>query len=109
MPPAAEAQRIAPAAALVMPPAAAAQRIAARGRLLRCKRRELEAVASRYDWNVVGVFEDAGISGARGRDQRPGLDDMMKVVARREVDMVAAWSVDRLGRSLIDLPYSTIP
>jgi DNA invertase Pin-like site-specific DNA recombinase len=49
------------------------------------------------------VFEDAGISGAKGRDQRPGLDAMMKVVARREVDMIAAWSVDRLGRSLIDL------
>ena len=67
------------------------------------QRRELEAVAGRHAWHVVGVFEDASISGATGRDQRPGLDAMMKVVARREVDMVAAWSVDRLGRSLIDL------
>jgi DNA invertase Pin-like site-specific DNA recombinase len=41
--------------------------------------------------------------GAKGRDARPGLDAMMKAVARREIDMVAAWSVDRLGRSLIDL------
>jgi DNA invertase Pin-like site-specific DNA recombinase len=48
----------------------------------------------------VGVFEDAGISGAKGRDQRPGLDAMMKMVARREVDMVAAWSVDRLGQRI---------
>jgi DNA invertase Pin-like site-specific DNA recombinase len=60
-------------------------------------------LAARNKWDVVGVFEDAGISGAKGREQRPGLDAMMKVVARREVDMVAAWSVDRLGRSLIDL------
>jgi DNA invertase Pin-like site-specific DNA recombinase len=28
---------------------------------------------------------------------------LLKSVARREVDMVAAWSVDRLGRSLTDL------
>jgi DNA invertase Pin-like site-specific DNA recombinase len=63
----------------------------------------VQAVAARHKWEVVGVFEDAGISGAKGREGRPGLDAMMKVVARREVDMVAAWSVDRLGRSLIDL------
>jgi DNA invertase Pin-like site-specific DNA recombinase len=61
------------------------------------QRRELLAVAARHKWEVVGVFEDAGISGAKGREQRPGLDAMMKVVTRREVDMVAAWSVDRLG------------
>ena len=37
------------------------------------------------------------------RDKRAGLDGLMQAVARREVDMVAAWSVDRLGRSLTDL------
>jgi hypothetical protein len=30
-------------------------------------------------------------------------DALLKSVARREVDIVAAWSVDRLGRSLTDL------
>jgi DNA invertase Pin-like site-specific DNA recombinase len=49
------------------------------------------------------VFEDAGISGAKGRKDRPALDALLKSVSRREVDMVAAWSVDRLGRSLTDL------
>ncbi|HLH88076.1 MAG TPA: recombinase family protein [Xanthobacteraceae bacterium] len=67
------------------------------------QRRELEAVAARHGWAVVSVFDDAGISGAKGRDARPGLDAMMKGVARRDFDMVAAWSVDRLGRSLVDL------
>jgi DNA invertase Pin-like site-specific DNA recombinase len=42
-------------------------------------------------------------SGAKGRDQRPGLDAMMKAVTAKEFDMVASWSVDRLGRSLTDL------
>jgi DNA invertase Pin-like site-specific DNA recombinase len=65
--------------------------------------RELKAVAERHGWQVAAVYEDAGISGAKGRDRRPGLDALMKAVARREVDMVAAWSVDRLGRSLTDL------
>ena len=49
------------------------------------------------------VYEDAGISGAKGRDQRPALDAMMKAVNAKEFDMVAPWSVDRLGRSLTDL------
>jgi DNA invertase Pin-like site-specific DNA recombinase len=64
------------------------------------QRRELEAVAQRHSWRVIAVFSDNGISGAKGRAERPGLDELMKAVARRDVHMVAAWSVDRLGRSL---------
>jgi DNA invertase Pin-like site-specific DNA recombinase len=67
------------------------------------QRRELEAVAKRSGWQVVKVYEDAGISGAKGRDQRPGLDALLKAVNTKEFDMVATWSVDRLGRSLTDL------
>jgi DNA invertase Pin-like site-specific DNA recombinase len=67
------------------------------------QRRQLKAVAARHGWTVVRIFEDAGISGAKDRNQRPALDALLKAVARREVDMVAAWSVDRLGRSLMDL------
>jgi DNA invertase Pin-like site-specific DNA recombinase len=40
---------------------------------------------------------------AKGRDQRPAFRRLWDAVTRREVDMVAAWSVDRLGRSLQDL------
>jgi DNA invertase Pin-like site-specific DNA recombinase len=64
---------------------------------------ELEAVAERHGWTVVSVFKDQGISGAKGRDERPGLDKLMQAVSRKEIDMVMAWSVDRLGRSLVDL------
>ncbi len=49
------------------------------------------------------TYTDEGVSGAKGRDRRPGLDALCGAVARREVDLVAAWSVDRLGRSLQDL------
>jgi len=67
------------------------------------QRRELEVVAERAGWDVVQVFEDAGVSGAKGREKRPAFDALLKAVARREVDLVAAWSVDRLGRSMQDL------
>jgi DNA invertase Pin-like site-specific DNA recombinase len=65
--------------------------------------RELRQVAERHGWRVAAEFADNGISGSKGRDQRPGLDAMMQAVARREVDVVMAWSVDRLGRSLQNL------
>ena len=65
--------------------------------------RVLNEVAERAGWIIVAVFEDAGVSGAKGRDKRPGYDALLKAISRREVDMVAAWSVDRLGRSLPDL------
>jgi len=61
--------------------------------------RELTAIAKAAGWQVVATFEDK-ISGAKGRDKRPGLDALMKAATKREFDMVAAWSVDRLGRSL---------
>lgn len=62
--------------------------------------RDLTIAGERLGWEVVAFFADEGISGAKGRDQRPGLDEMMKGIIRRDFDMVAAWSVCRLGRSL---------
>ena len=67
------------------------------------QKRELQAVAKRSGWRVVGVYEDNGIRGAKSRDERPGLDRMMKDATARKINMIAAWSVDRLGRSLQDL------
>lgn len=67
------------------------------------QRRDLEEVANRLGWNVVLVVADEGVSGAKGRDRRPGFDKLHKAVTRREIDLIAAWSVDRLGRSLQDL------
>ncbi len=64
------------------------------------QRRELEQVAKRSGWDVVEIYEDAGISGANGREKRPAFDKLLKDASRREFDLVAAWSVDRLGRSL---------
>jgi len=65
--------------------------------------RELREVAQRNGWDVITEYVDAGISGAKGRDQRPQLNAMLKAATQRKVDVVMSWSVDRLGRSLVDL------
>ncbi|MER8552740.1 recombinase family protein [Mesorhizobium sp. M1217] len=62
--------------------------------------RELRQIAERAGWEVVEVYCDHGISGAKGRDKRPAFDRMLKDATRRRFDMVMAWAVDRLGRSL---------
>jgi DNA invertase Pin-like site-specific DNA recombinase len=64
--------------------------------------RELRAVAKRMGADVT-IYRDHGISGAKGRDKRPEFDRMLKDATRRKLDIVMAWSVDRLGRSLQDL------
>ncbi|MGH6878429.1 MAG: recombinase family protein [Rhizomicrobium sp.] len=64
---------------------------------------ELRQIAERRGWEVVAEYRDAGVSGAKGRDGRPGLDQMLKDASRRRFDVVMAWAIDRLGRSLIDL------
>lgn len=67
------------------------------------QRRELLEVGKHADWEITEIYEDAGISGAKGRDKRPAFDKLLKDAARRKFDIVAASSVDRLGRSLQDL------
>jgi DNA invertase Pin-like site-specific DNA recombinase len=74
-----------------------------RGQTVENQLQPLQEAATRLGWSIVAIYRDEGISGARGRDKRPGLDALLKGVARREFDLVAAWSVCRLGRSLSDL------
>jgi len=64
------------------------------------QRIELERVAAQRGWEIVEVYEDAGVSGAKGREQRPAFDRMLKDATQGRFDVLAAWSVDRLGRSL---------
>src|SRR4030095_7027844 len=65
--------------------------------------RELRAAVARHGWSVVAEYVDHGISGAKGRKDRPRFHALLQAVTRKEFDLVAAWSVDRLGRSLQDL------
>jgi len=65
--------------------------------------RELSQIAERRGWTVVEVYSDVGISGAKRREQPPGLAAMLKDASQRKFDVVMAWAIDRLGRSLIDI------
>ena len=67
------------------------------------QQRELADVARKRDWTIAATYTDQAVSGTKGREQRPGLKAMMIAAHRKEFDLVAAWSVDRLGRSLSDL------
>ena len=67
------------------------------------QRLELEAVAARLGHEIVAVYEDKGISGAKGRDKRPAFDRLHHDATSRKFDIVMAWSIDRVGRSLQDL------
>jgi DNA invertase Pin-like site-specific DNA recombinase len=78
-------------------------RVSTRDQSTGSQRAQLSMIAIHAGWRIVEVYRDAGVSGAKGRDQRPGFDQMLKDATRRHFDLLTAWSVDRLGRSLQDL------
>ena len=65
--------------------------------------RELRAIADRVGYEIVKIYKDHGVSGAKSRDKRPAFDALCRDATKRQFDVVMAWSVDRLGRSLQDL------
>jgi len=78
-------------------------RVSTDGQTTENQQLELTKWAKRAGHEVVAVYDDNGVSGAKGREYREQYDEMLKAAVRREFDMVAAWSVDRLGRSLKNL------
>lgn len=64
---------------------------------------ELEKVAKARGWEVVATYDDNGVSGSKGREGRKQFDALIKDATRGKFNLVASWSVDRLGRSLQDL------
>ncbi len=78
-------------------------RVSTDGQTVDNQRLALEAVCEQRGWQVVEVYADNGVSGAKGRKQRPGLDALLKDASRGRYSVVLAWALDRLGRSLLDL------
>ena len=75
-------------------------RVSTAGQTVENQRQDLMRVAEQRGWHVVEEYIDHGISGAKGRDKRPAFDRMCTDAARGKLDVIAAWSIDRLGRSL---------
>ena len=63
----------------------------------------LREVAERSGYEIVKIYSDDGISGSKGREDRPALNQMMKDAVNRQFEMVMCWSIDRLGRSITNL------
>jgi len=53
----------------------------------------LREIAKRRGWDVVGIFSDNGISGSKGRKDRPGLDAMLKDASRRKFGVLMVWAI----------------
>jgi DNA invertase Pin-like site-specific DNA recombinase len=75
-------------------------RVSTSGQTVENQRQDLQRVAEQRGWQIVDTYIDHGISGAKGRDKRPAFDRMAKDAAHGKLDLVAAWSIDRVGRSL---------
>ena len=83
-------------------------RVSFDGQSVENQRLALQAVAAQRGWRVVAGYDDNGISGAQGRDRRPGLDALLNDATRGRFDVAMVWAMDRLGRSLADL-IDTLP
>jgi len=78
-------------------------RVSTREQTTENQERELREAAGRLGYEIIHVYQEHGVSGAKGRDKRPQFDKLCKDATKRRFDVVMAWSVDRLGRSLQDL------
>lgn len=78
-------------------------RVSTGGQTVENQRQELAKAAEQRGWTVVELYSDNGFSGAKGRDKRPAFDRMCRDAVAGKFDIIAAWSVDRLGRSVLHL------
>ena len=60
----------------------------------------LRRVAEKKGLEVVREISDEGISGAKGRDEREGFNELITGSIQKEWDIILVWDVSRLGRSL---------
>ena len=78
-------------------------RVSTDGQTTENQKRQLHSAAEQRGWEIIAIYDDNGISGAKGREHRKQFDALLKDATRGKFDVVMAWSVDRLGRSLEDL------
>ena len=78
-------------------------RVSTSGQTVENQRADLERVAEQRNWQIVEEYVDHGISGTKGRNKRPAFDRLCTDAARGKLDVIAAWSIDRIGRSLAHL------
>jgi DNA invertase Pin-like site-specific DNA recombinase len=63
----------------------------------------LREYSDRCGYQITHIYSDDGISGSKGRQDRPGLHQMLKDGVQRKFEMVLVWCMDGLGRSVTHL------
>jgi DNA invertase Pin-like site-specific DNA recombinase len=74
---------------------------ATEGVSLEAQEERIKAYCVVKDWELMGIFKDEGFSG-KGLD-RPGVQEVLRLVDLREIDALVIWKIDRLTRSVRDL------
>lgn len=67
--------------------------------------REAGRYASAHGWRVVGQYQDAAVSGTKGRADRAGWDELLEFIERgglRAGGIVLTWDIDRWSRDWAD-------
>jgi DNA invertase Pin-like site-specific DNA recombinase len=75
-------------------------RVSTSGQTVENQRQDLARVAEQRGWTIAGEYVDHGVSGSKGRERRPAFDRLAKDAGAGKLDMVAAWSIDRIGRNV---------
>ena len=63
----------------------------------------LQAIACQRGWAVVHILTDRPTTVRKGQDRRPGEMALIDLIRRGAIDRVLIWSIDRIGKTLIDL------
>src|SRR5208283_1163569 len=71
------------------------------GESLNTQRLQIQDYCTSRGWELVKVYEDAGISGTK--DDRPALQALLLAAKAREIDAVVVRDLSRFGRSARDL------
>ncbi len=76
------------------------------GLSLATQKEKIEAYCNLNDFDLQGIFEDAGISG-KNLTGRPGIQKVLKMANKKEVDAVICFKLDRMFRSTMDALETT--
>ena len=68
---------------------------------LGAQREAIEAFAKSQGYELIGIVEDAGVSGAKHPQTRPGFKQVLEQAEAGAFGILLVWKFDRLARSLV--------
>ena len=65
--------------------------------------KRLTTLAIERGWTVAHVFADRPTAVRKGQDRRSGELSLIEAIRSRSIERILIWSIDRIGRSLVEL------